>query len=361
MPQPKFYFAFPDRAYHYDCAACDALCCRGHGIGTAVRETPTLLQHYPALAWAATRSGPAGSDFTNPAGGCFFLTNQNLCQIEVDHGRSAKPGVCVLFPFNDFTRLGHVIVVRPHFLCPLHLRPGEGAGDHAELEKQLQETGMETRALAQPGSELSSTQTQQILHTEENFRDRCGAAIGKVRFEDLLESSVENKTAFRAWQQRALRLWGIAHEAAPRDALDEILLALASPLRTHLFFASERRRLRILFLASAYARIMARVTSRPLTLQGTHRLIMDILPLLRLFARGNTAIRLRAPEAQQGVEFQNPELTLAFFQVLEDLQGGHKLFDTVERALPKRLSPIERGLFFHQLARRVRELKPKRA
>ena len=86
----KFYFAFPDRAYHYDCAKCDALCCRGHGIGTASKETPGLLSHYPELAWAATKNSRKGSDFINPAGGCFFLTAKNLCQVEQDHGREAQ-------------------------------------------------------------------------------------------------------------------------------------------------------------------------------------------------------------------------------------------------------------------------------
>lgn len=362
LPMPekqntKFYFAFPDRAYHYNCAKCDALCCRGHGIGTTAKETPQLLAHYPELAWAATKSGPAGSDFSNPAGGCFFLNDEKLCQIEVEHGREAKPGVCVLFPFNDFSRLGDIVVVRPHFLCPLRLTPGEGVGRHAELEQLMHETGVVTRALGQPGPELSPEKAEEIVSREEKFRDKCGAAIGKVSFETLLESEAEDKAEFRSWQERALRLWGVSSESAPRGYLDDILLALAPPLRMRAVLLSERKRLRILSLAAAYVRSVAMVTARPLTLQGAHQMIVNVLPVLRLFARGNASLRLPRSGDKLGVEFQNPQLTLAFFQVLEDLQGGKKLFDALKRAAPNRWSNIERALFFHQLARRIQELK----
>lgn len=353
---PQFYFAFPDRAYHYECAQCDALCCRGHGIGTTAKETPALLAHYPGLARAALSSNPAGANFANPAGGCFFLTKENLCQIEVEHGRAAKPGVCSLFPFNDFSRIGDIVIVRPHFLCPLRLLPGKGAGHHAELERQLLETGIVQRALRQPGKDLPATAARELVRREEEFRDRCGAAIGKERFEALLEAGAEDKAGFQRWQERALRLWGIPSDSSARGYLDDILLALAPPLRTRALLLSERRRLRLLFLAAAYARAMAKVASRPLSLQGAHQMIVGVMPVLRLLARGNAPLRLPASCAKQGVEFQNPELTLAFFQVLEELEGGRKLFDSLERALPGRLSGTERAIFFHQLAGRLQEL-----
>jgi hypothetical protein len=357
IARTKFYFAFPDRAYHYDCAQCSAICCRGHGIGTAARETPALLSHYPELAFTATKSGQSGSNFTNPAGGCFFLTEKNLCQVEQDHGRAAKPGVCVAFPFNDFSRIGNVVVVRPHFLCPLRLLPGKGTGNHAELEKMLHETGVVSRALRQPGPDLSEVAALEVIQREEAFRDKCGSAIGLRAFDELLGQEEEDKTEHQKWRERALRLWGIPSLAAPRVYLDDILLALAPPLRMRIVLLTERQRLRILALAGAYLRNVARITSRPLTLQGSHQMIVNVLGVLRLFATGNVSLRLSAPEATQGVDFQNPELTLAFFQVLEELQGGRKLFDALDDAVPMRLSDIERTIFFHQLARRIRVLK----
>jgi Fe-S-cluster containining protein len=360
LRKTKFYFAFPDRAYHYDCAKCDALCCRGHGIGTATRETPALLSHYPELAWTATRNGREGSNFTNPAGGCFFLTPENLCRVEQEHGRDAKPGVCRLFPFNDFSRIGEIVVVRPHFLCPLRLLPGEGVGRHSDIEVSLKETGVVSRALRQPGPAMPAEKALEVVRREEAFRDRCGAAIGLVPFNELLEAEAEDKTEFLAWRERALTLWGISAEAAPRDYLDDYLLALAAPIRVRIILLSERDKLRILFLAGAYLRKVAKVSSRPLTLQGAHQLIVNVIGVLRLFAYGNVSLRLSVPEAAKGLEMQNPLMTVAFFQALEELQAGRKLFDALEAALPARVSDVDRVIFFHQLARRIRELKRSR-
>jgi hypothetical protein len=361
----KFYFAFPDRAYHYDCAKCDALCCKGHGIGTAVKETAALLSHYPELAWAVTRNARKGSDFINPSGGCFFLTAENLCQVEQEHGRAAKPGVCVLFPFNDFSRIGDVVVVRPHFLCPLRLLPGEGVGRHADIEKMLQETGVISRAIEQPGPDMPPEEARRVVKREEKFRDKCGAAIGRSSFNELLELEVEDKKEFHEWRKQALGLWGISSHTSsrdhldviPRDYLDDILLALAPPLRIRLLHPAERLRLRILFMAGVYLRKVAQITTRPLSLQGAHQMIVNQLSVFRLFARGNVSLRLPFPEASQGVEFQNPLMTVAFFQVLEELQGGEKLFDVLDAAMPSGVSELEKAIFFHQLAQRIQQLK----
>lgn len=368
MPRPpkrsagntKVYFAFPDRAYHYDCARCDALCCRGHGIGTAAPETPGLVARYPELAWTATKHGRTGSNFTNPSGACFFLATDNLCRVERDHGREAKPGVCVVFPFNNYSRLGDILVVRPHFLCPLELRPGQGAGNHEELAAQLEGTGMAARARHQPGHDYSPEEAEEIVRREEAFRDRCGAAIGRGRFSDLLENLAEPADALPAWRQRALRLWGLPLEAPPRESLDDIMLALAPPLRMRMVRLSERGKRRVLLLAADYLRQVARVSGQPLSLQGAHHMIVNVLGVLRLLARGDLPLRLPPAEVVEGVEFQNPALTLAFFQVLEELQAGRELFGALEAALPGNLGGLERTIFLHQLAARVRELKRSR-
>jgi hypothetical protein len=44
------YMAFADGVYHYVCAECNALCCRGQGFGGNLkREIQPLFNHYPAL------------------------------------------------------------------------------------------------------------------------------------------------------------------------------------------------------------------------------------------------------------------------------------------------------------------------
>src|SRR6185369_10211787 len=82
----------------------------------------------------------------SPTAGCYFLRADDRCEIEVRHGKALKPGVCSLFPFNDLKRIGGVVVVSPHFLCPLRLRiparVGEAQGTHAMVTAAALESGL---------------------------------------------------------------------------------------------------------------------------------------------------------------------------------------------------------------------------
>jgi Fe-S-cluster containining protein len=76
-----------------------------------------LVQLYPALeSMAVARHGNILS-FATPTGRCHFLEPDNLCRIEKEHGKQQKPGVCMLFPFNVFTRIGKTIAISPHFIA----------------------------------------------------------------------------------------------------------------------------------------------------------------------------------------------------------------------------------------------------
>src|SRR5262249_22632083 len=170
---------FPDGVYHYVCAECTAVCCRGHGIaGSLKREIPALVTLYPSLgSMAVNRSGDILS-FANPAGGCFFLDSDNLCRIEKEHGKNLKPGVCVLFPFNVFTRIGETVAVSPHFMCPLRLqvpaRPGEVKGTHASIEPDIRESELlsnESTSDRTSGVLLHpSLDATSVIKREERFR-----------------------------------------------------------------------------------------------------------------------------------------------------------------------------------------------
>ena len=141
------FFAFPDGVFHHVCAECTALCCRGQGFaGSLKREMNFIFKNYPPLASLVTEREGDVVTVATPAGSCFFLRKDNLCQIELDHGRARKPGICLLFPFNDFSRIGNTLVVAPHFMCPLRLNlpaaPGSVEGTHANVAKAIQETTM---------------------------------------------------------------------------------------------------------------------------------------------------------------------------------------------------------------------------
>src|SRR5947199_1696167 len=94
-PVPLF-FAFPDGVFHYVCAECDALCCRGQGFGGNInREMGFLLKQYPALSAMTHARQRDLVDVSSPMGQCYFLRGDNRCHVEVEHGRSKKPGVCM--------------------------------------------------------------------------------------------------------------------------------------------------------------------------------------------------------------------------------------------------------------------------
>src|SRR5436190_18591512 len=141
----SIFFAFPDGVLDYVCAECTALCCRGQGFaGSTKREMNFLFRKYPPLAGMVIMRESSVVTCSTPAGRCFFLRNDNLCQIEVENGKKFKPGVCLLFPFNDFYRIGKTVVVAPHFLCPLRLKlpaePGRVEGTHAKVDAMVRET-----------------------------------------------------------------------------------------------------------------------------------------------------------------------------------------------------------------------------
>jgi hypothetical protein len=72
--ETPLYMAFPDGVFHYVCAECTALCCRGDGFGGSLkREMPVLLTLYPALGSAVVSRQGSRLTFGTPAGGCFFL------------------------------------------------------------------------------------------------------------------------------------------------------------------------------------------------------------------------------------------------------------------------------------------------
>jgi len=114
------YFTFPDGGLSYDCQSCGQRCCRGRGFAVGGEELVQLLGRVPRLA-SYLRLGAGGSAYAvDLTDGCWFLASDGNCQIEVDHGRPAKPSTCKLFPFNRvFTVRGTRIIDVNTTLCPV--------------------------------------------------------------------------------------------------------------------------------------------------------------------------------------------------------------------------------------------------
>jgi hypothetical protein len=353
------FFAFPDGVFHHVCAECTALCCRGQGFaGSLKREMNYIFRNYPPLASLVTEREGDIVTVATPAGRCFFLRNDNLCQIEIEHGRARKPGICLLFPFNDFSRIGNTLVVAPHFMCPLRLNlpaaPGHVEGTHANVAKAIKETNLGeadyVRGFVGTAKLPAGKSAEEILEREKVFRDRCSEALGNLRFRDVLEESSADPSALWAHRKRAARLlsWTVPAQSETRDALDDILIASAPAYRVEALFHSDEGLLRFLTLAEMMVRRVYSMSIAAPTLQGVYGVIEDMRPALRLLAWGDAKpplkkVPLRSPE------FGDSNLVDAAQKFLNWIPTKGVL-PALEKALPERCSAADRIVMIRQSA-----------
>jgi hypothetical protein len=358
------FMAFPDGVYHYVCAECDAHCCRGQGFaGNLRREMTQLLTLYPALGSAAvSRSGDIVT-FATPSGRCHFLDGDNLCRIEKDHGKALKPGVCSLFPFNVFTRIGKVVAVSPHFMCPLRLqlpaRPGEVEGTHAKLAAAVFESGLltEPNAKARQSEAMfhPSMNAETTLQRETEFRDACSAALGHQSFRALLKAQSEDDVALDAFISRAVPLLGYEDTFGdqPRDLTDDLLMAMASPLRLSLLRLGSEEIIRVLALGEVVLRRVAALSDQPPTLQGAHQIITSVMHALRLLARADEPFELKPRASVKSPQFSDPEMTFAAFITLREVQNSTGILEALEKAVTPSLSVADRSILLIQLGHKL--------
>jgi hypothetical protein len=114
-------FAFADGRWSYDCVACGAQCCRGHGYAlNGARELEAQLSASTALHLfvSADKAGLFQAyQVRNLPPACFMLTKDGRCATHVTHGFAAKPETCRLFPFNQFGLLGDYLIVLRILSC----------------------------------------------------------------------------------------------------------------------------------------------------------------------------------------------------------------------------------------------------
>lgn len=95
----------------YDCVRCNATCCRGHGfsLDASSQERDRVYERANLHIFSQVRHGNLSSrhdTITNCPPACFFLTEDGLCGIQLEHGYDQKPETCRLFPFNQFHIVG---------------------------------------------------------------------------------------------------------------------------------------------------------------------------------------------------------------------------------------------------------------
>ncbi len=354
------YFAFPDGALHYVCAECTAHCCRGHGFGGSLgRETGRILALHPELGHLAVVRRGDLINLANSAGGCHFLDRDNLCRIEKDHGRPAKPTICRLFPFNFFSLIGRTVVVAPHFLCPLRVqappRPGEVEGTHAALEPVLRESGLVSEAYVRlsmaPARLHPSQRARSVVAREMAFRDACGAALGGGAFSLVLRDAASDPERLQGNIARAAALWGLPSPAgsAARDDIDDVLLAVALALRLELLRLSADGILLALALGELLVRRVAALRAYPPTPQDVRDTVGWVLPALHLLACADLPLATSARSRRKVPPFGDPAMVFAGHRLLRGVEAGGGILDLLEDAMARLESPADRTAFLVEM------------
>ena len=326
------------------------------------REMGQLLRMYPALESMVVSQQGGILAFATPAGRCYFLDNDNLCRIEKEHGKALKPGVCTLFPFNVFSRIGNTITVSPHFLCPLRLelpaRPGKVEGTHARIAAAVAESGLLTphdsdRRL--PQLRLHPSQDAcAVLARERGFLAACSAALQKKKFRTVLHGQLARGAVLDTFLTRATAVLGLAISRRPivRDHLDDVLLAITPAFRLDLLGLPTDGILKALALGEVIVRRILALASGPPTLQGTYDLLAKLSPTLRLLASDQEPLVLPKLQHMKLDAFEAPQLKLAAFAAHRAAERGTPTLEALEQAMEPTLSTADRALLLLDLGNR---------
>ena len=355
--QVPIYFAFPDGVFHHVCPECTALCCRGQGFaGNLKREMGFLLEQYPPLAAFVTDRERNLITCSTPTGQCFFLRSDNLCQIEVQYGKARKPGVCLLFPFNDFYKIGETVVVAPHFMCPLRLHlpsaPGQVEGTHARLEEAIKETAvLEPEYVRNYIAESTLPQSEtadEVIPREIKFRDLCGAGLGRMRFQEVLEKS--GGSGLKSFRNRVIKLmkWPKPEANGTRDHIDDLLLAVAPALRMEVLNHGGDGLLRFLSIAEIVIRNGSKMSQAVPTLQSVYGLVDDMRPLIRLLTWGDDSPALKKTRLKSP-QLGDPNLVFAAHNFLHSVEASGVL-PSLEKVFRPEFSGADRNALVFQLS-----------
>lgn len=355
------FLAFPDGVYHYVCAECTAICCKGHGLSARKEELPVLLTRYPAmesLAFGRTGSVVTLSTLVNT---CVLLDTDDLCRIEKDLGKDAKPALCKLFPFNTYKRIGKTIAVYPHFLCPFRLQipaqPGKVEGTHALIGPAFRSSGLFEPAFVNanvpPMLLHRSLDADQVIARERAFLDKCSRALGNRTFYEVLRRSSSDAKSLGPFLSRSERVLALPHykRKSEPDLIDNIMTALASPLRLQMLTLSSEGILRALALSELIIRRISTLPVQPVMPHAVFKLLEEHMSGIRFLARAEESL-----EIPQGVTINAPvmgdaPLTFASFVFIRELQKSGNVLGSFEKAIPPTLSGTDRTSLVHIMAR----------
>ncbi|MBC8087075.1 MAG: YkgJ family cysteine cluster protein [Phycisphaerae bacterium] len=380
------YFPFSSGRFAYDCVACNAKCCRGHGfLATVGAELATQLRLRPTLPLFLEPSTPEGAQYLmhNCAPGCFFLSSEGRCDIHASEGPAAKPETCRLFPFNDFLRVGRTLVVRPHgSLCPLQVTPPgvkSECSSHQALKEAMQRPGIFARIRQAHATSDAIAVERTIVHLSEQ-------AAGCTNYLQLVAQMVDaqrsamGEAGSAAFVPNVQRTIAFARQLLSTPSLSELenesevchtMMAMTPFLRSYFVFqvgeapqaTNENRVLPLAPIKIPFALLsvfLLAVTARQsgmrdITFQTISQLQRDFLSLVTMMADLDSVLVLREGVPVELRDFgRSPHavaLTRATRALLPTIQSKRRarLGDVLLEHAPG--DPLLRGGFTKDIAR----------
>jgi hypothetical protein len=292
---------------------------------------------------------------SSPSGCCLYLESDGRCRIEATRGRHDKPGVCRQFPFSPVVSIGDRLVVMPHFMCPLEVvapvRPGEVAGSHRAVLKDLQATGLD-KYPASPLVRRQDESAEATVACETDFRTACGAGFGTRCVSDTVVGCAADETSMRAFLRRAVVALGdVPVGTHARDRFDDLEHAVLPAFRLSLLVLSPEGRLRALLLADAMVRPSFAGSAQPATVKGVAGLLEAVRPLVTVLAHGDEPFQPLVEWESGGdlPHFDERELTAAFGVMIALSRQGYGTLDALDEALAPVRQPLQRVLFIRAL------------
>ena len=201
-----------------------------------------------------------------------------------------------------------------------------------------------------------------VVARESTFRDACSQALGHARFTDTLNDASTDRAALDSRVDRGTRLLGLNPPFGPpaRDATDDLLLALASPLRLGLLSLSSEGMLGALVLAERVLRHVSALSSEPPSLQGAYQVLSDLFPVLRLLARGDEPLEIRRAANLKLPPSGVPELLFTAHRFWRAFGSTPQTLTVLEQSVPPTMSPSDRTVLFNSLGARMDQVILKR-
>lgn len=376
------YLAFIDGSLSYDCRTCGAQCCRGHGYNLdAEREVSLHLATESRVRFFIDPCDAAANHYhvRNASPGCFFLSQQNLCSLEIRQGYAAKPGTCRLFPFNNIITCGDYLVVQPHpSLCPLEVAPPDALSAHSNHQAVI--SGLALHGIDQDveGAAVGGHDAATLISMERFVSELC-RDNSSIPYSHLasLQSHAAAPTLGQRWTSTSpedfdqlgrdiLDVLGADSGDCRNASVTRVMAVITPALRARLVFRPQRHKTlqsdigrvpHTLLALEILAQLASAAGMQRVSFQTVSRLLDDNTALLFTLARLRHAVCWRT-DRPVDLSFSGPDdQRLAYATVAKALvprtqrRSPRLLVDVLRTVLPE--NELSRLTFVRRLSRKL--------